>query len=332
MGTNSSKVLKRANGKALSEILSGDFRQACAALAQAAAAMTALASAIGKGSFVSATSSPALSPAPSPVTVRDAVNDFLMAKARAGRSDRYLAALRVSLGSFVFGRAHTALEAVTITDLETWLEAKNWAARTRAGYLSDVAVFYNWSIRRGLARENPAAAVELPAVDSCPPVIHTPGEVRSVLEFAREYDPNLCRLLAIRYFAGLRTSETDKIGPEAVLPGHIEVTAARAKTRRRRLVTIHPTLAAWLALGGSFGFGDRGHRWRAFARALGEARGVAMPHNVTRHSFVSYHLAEFGNAGKTALEAGHSEQMLFAHYRELVTPDAAREFWAIRPK
>jgi len=67
--------------------------------------------------------------------------------------------------------------------------------------------------------------------------------------------------------------------------------------------------------------------WRAAtARA-----GLDWPHNVMRHSFVSYHLAAFGNAGKTALEAGHSEQMLFAHYRELVTPEAAREFWAIRP-
>ena len=58
---------------------------------------------------------------------------------------------------------------------------------------------------------------------------------------------------------------------------------------------------------------------------------VAWEHNVTRHSFVSYHLAEFQNAGKTALESGHSEAMLFKHYRALVTPTAAAEFWAIRP-
>ena len=31
------------------------------------------------------------------------------------------------------------------------------------------------------------------------------------------------------------------------------------------------------------------------------------------------------------VEAGHSEQMLFAHYRELVTKEAAAEFWAIVP-
>jgi hypothetical protein len=59
--------------------------------------------------------------------------------------------------------------------------------------------------------------------------------------------------------------------------------------------------------------------------------GAPWPANVTRHSFVSYHLAAFENAGKTALEAGHSEAMLFAHYRAVVTETTALEFWALRP-
>jgi hypothetical protein len=67
------------------------------------------------------------------------------------------------------------------------------------------------------------------------------------------------------------------------------------------------------------------------AQAVKES-GVNWPQNVTRHSFVSYHLAQFQNAGKTALEAGHSEQMLFNHYRELVTSDEAAAFWAITPQ
>ena len=72
-------------------------------------------------------------------------------------------------------------------------------------------------------------------------------------------------------------------------------------------------------------------RMRKFTAAL-KAQNIDWPNNVTRHSFVSYHLAAGENAGKTALEAGHSEQMLFAHYRELVTPEEAKAFWAIVPK
>ena len=36
------------------------------------------------------------------------------------------------------------------------------------------------------------------------------------------------------------------------------------------------------------------------------AKGVPWPANAPRHSFCSYHLGRHENAGKTALEAGHS--------------------------
>ena len=78
--------------------------------------------------------------------------------------------------------------------------------------------------------------------------------------------------------------------------------------------------------------GNKSNVWRDFTAALKRATGVPWHHNVTRHSFVSYHLAKFQNAGKTALEAGHSEAMLFAHYREVVTRPAAKEFWGLFPQ
>ena len=65
-----------------------------------------------------------VSPA-STVTVMETVNEFLLAKARAQRSDRYLRQLRVSLGSFAKGRARAPL-AVEIEgdDLEVPIELK----------------------------------------------------------------------------------------------------------------------------------------------------------------------------------------------------------------
>ena len=57
---------------------------------------------------------------------------------------------------------------------------------------------------------------------------------------------------------------------------------------------------------------------------------VSAPHGA-RHSWCSYHLAQGQNAARTALEAGHDESVLFSHYRALVTPSAAREYWAIVP-
>ena len=71
---------------------------------------------------------------------------------------------------------------------------------------------------------------------------------------------------------------------------------------------------------------------RSASAAVVRAAGVEWPHNVTRHTWASYHLAQFGSAARTAIQAGHTETVLFRHYRELVTPEAAREFWSIRPE
>ena len=51
-----------------------------------------------------------------------------------------------------------------------------------------------------------------------------------------------------------------------------------------------------------------------------------------RHSFVSYRLAATGNAAQTALDSGHDQAVLFAHYREIVKPKDAERFFAIRPE
>ena len=58
---------------------------------------------------------------------------------------------------------------------------------------------------------------------------------------------------------------------------------------------------------------------------------VAWVKNGLRHSFCSYRLAQTSDAAKVALEAGNSPTMIFRHYRELVTPDQAQEWFSIRP-
>jgi integrase len=64
-----------------------------------------------------------------------------------------------------------------------------------------------------------------------------------------------------------------------------------------------------------------------------EAAGITeWPENALRHSFASYHLAQFKNAAATALELGHHDsRVTFAHYRELVKPKEAERYWHIRP-
>ena len=55
-------------------------------------------------------------------------------------------------------------------------------------------------------------------------------------------------VLAIQAFAGLRSAEVMRLDWQNVklARGHIEITAANAKTASRRIVPILPNLAAWL--------------------------------------------------------------------------------------
>lgn len=263
------------------------------------------------------------------VTFGSIVRDFLLARARAGRSDRYLRQLRSSLAWFVQGRSTVDARSITPGQLESWVEARGGAPRTRRGYLKDLRCLFEWCVRRQLLSINPAASTELPSGNSERKIeVHTPAEVSEVLTVAFRLNPNVGRHLAVRYFAGLRSAECHRLSEASILKenGFLEVTAAQAKTRSRRLVTLQPALLAFLELGGELVPMSPNR-----IREVVKASGVHWPHNVTRHSFVSYHLGHFGNAGKTAVEAGHSEAMLFRHYRALVTPSSAASFWALRP-
>ncbi len=272
---------------------------------------------------------PDAGPAGRPILLADAVNEFLLAKARAGRSDRYLRQAHVTLGAFARGREERPLASITAEEIELWLHSQKWRPRTKAGYLLDLRTCLNFALKRGHLAANPANAVDVPRYDPAPPGLHTPEQAAAVLRIAAR-DPDVRRSLAIRYFAGLRRSEASTIAEENLLEEFIEVPAANAKTRQRRLVTIQPNLRAWLALGGRLPLRQINNRIAAVVNQV-RAAGILWPANAPRHSFCSYHLAHFQNAARTALEAGHSEAMLFRHYRALVTPAAARAFWEIRP-
>ena len=149
-------------------------------------------------------------------------------------------------------------------------------------------------------------------------------------------NPDIIPALAIGLFAGLRQAEIERLDWNEVDLGRsfIEVTAEKAKTKKRRLVKIEPNLAAWLTpfvrKAGSVMPPNYRHKLEPTWKKAGLE---AWPDNGLRHSYASYHLAHFKDASRLALELGHgTTQMLFAHYRELVRPEDAERYWNIKPQ
>jgi len=88
-----------------------------------------------------------------------------------------------------------------------------------------------------------------------------------------------------------------------------------------------PNLRAWLELAPTKSGSVVPPNYRKLTDAVRLAAGLEeWPSNALRRSYASYHLARFQDAAALALEMGHSTTaILSAHYREVVTPDAAKD-------
>lgn len=266
----------------------------------------------------------------------EAAKECVQAKEQAGRSWQYVENLEVALKHFT-GSQGGAVSAVTSGDVETWLAKGNWSPQTKQTYLRRLDTFFAFAQARGWCVSNPTHAVEKLSVSAGRITVLSVADCRRLLTTCRKVDPALLPYFAIGLFAGIRPDELKRLQPHNVKDGWIEVEGAKSKTRRRRLVEIHPTLKAWLGVpGGKIGWMNWRRRWRAVREAVpvvgefGPLQPISWSSDVMRHSFCSYAYPIKG-AHWTSMHAGHSEQMLFTHYRELVTEAEAQAFWALTP-
>ena len=289
------------------------------------------------------------------VSVADAVAAVLKVKEGAGMSDLYLRDLKWRLGRLSQAFPDKRLSEISTDDIQGFLDGLGVGAVTRNTFRRDIRTLWGYAAKRNWARMEVAANTEAAKATQKKPDIFTPHQVAALL--STDQDDDLLAFHAIGLFAGLRVSEINRLSWDDVdlTGGFIHVSAANSKTRTRRLVPIQENLKAWLepiaktkgpiingtvnpktvrprSAGGTFGkTGEPGTFRRRHAAVIKAAGLTKWPVNVMRHSFVSYRLAETQDAGKTALESGHDQAILFAHYRELVKPQAAKLYWSISP-
>lgn len=264
----------------------------------------------------------------------------LAAVGMARRSVRYQASLRTFFAGLVrrWG-ADREVASLGVDELTEVLFSARAAGSvdTHRRYLNGLLA---GAVARGVITENPLGAVPVAAPDDeGDVVILSVAEAQGLWMACAAVDPGLLPWLGVALWAGLRPAELARVGwiDCRAGTGMLLVSGRKSKTRQRRLVTIEQPLRMALecregAVGALMPKNHR-RRWDAVRTAAGWAvrdgqAGKLWPRNAMRHSFVSYHLAFFQDAGRTALEAGHSQDMLFRHYRQLVTADDAAAWWA----
>jgi integrase len=275
-------------------------------------------------------------PAPRPTSrkVGDVAEDLLAAKLADGLSKRYLETLRSHLRRFA-AVVDTAIDSVSIGQIETWLRSQDVGPRARNNMRASVITLFRFARKQGyLARGTPTEADEVSRAKEIGGKIGvlTPAALETVLSKA----PDHVRLFVLfGAFTGMRSSEILRLDWADVNMQRRFITVApqKAKTATRRLVPIFPNLFSWLhryanATGTLFG----SRRDAANAIAFAKSCGVEWPNNALRHSYATYRLAITADAPRVALEMGNSPQKLITNYRELAGVEEAEGWFNISPE
>ncbi len=264
--------------------------------------------------------------------LQEAIDALIRTKAEAGRSPRHLRGLRWNLEKFAQAQgSDKSVHEVQRHDVESWLNTQPFSLKTRANYLRDLGILFNFAVARRWMAENPCAFIEKPSELDREVSVLKPEEASKLLAACPDaFLPGVC----LKLFAGLRTSELLSLDWSEVSASEIVVRGAKAKTRQRRIAAISENLAAWLQRqrkpsGRVAPFLQ--NAWHRSLEAIAESAGLTLPPNILRHSFGSYHFAQHRNENLTAVEMGNSPAMVFQHYRAVVTPEAAARFWSLAP-
>lgn len=262
-------------------------------------------------------------------------DEFLESRRATGLSAKYLVTAGWTLKHFLSTFRDKTLDGLNAGALDRWMESRSTLSnRSRNTCRVILVAFGNFLKKRGyLPTDRPTAfdGMSIWKDEVVPVTIYTPEEMQMMLAKTGEM---LLPYLAIGAFAGLRNAEIARLDWRHVHldRGFIECEAGMTKTRRRRLVPISENLWVWLepiacASGRVAPYRDVATAIDYFATKV----GVCWKRNALRHSYISYRLALVPDTARVALECGNSPNIIFSHYRELVTPDQAREWFEIMP-
>jgi integrase len=279
-------------------------------------------------------------------TVSEVLAEMLKAKRDEGLSERYLQDLESRGGKFV-AAFQCSVASVQMNKIKDWLQGLPVANRTRNNFRLAVQTLFSFAKSQKYLPSDWREFESIPVWKNKKEEVEifTPDEMATLLSVA---NGNLIPFLAIGAFAGLRSAEICRLNWSKVNleTSYITVDASIAKTNSRRLVPIPPNLNAWLKPYAKpqglvvelDNVSNAIHRLIEATRPTDPKNpksklkpDVEWRHNALRHSFCSYRLAQIKNAAEVALEAGNSPQMIFQHYRELVTPSDAEKWFSIFP-
>jgi integrase len=264
--------------------------------------------------------------------VPEAAAEMIEAKQQDGLSTVYIGQLKTAAGRFAKAFPGEIM-AISSGDIDRWLRKLGGSPVTRNSVHRCIKVLFSFAKARGYlpgAEQTAAEMLPLAKEGDVETEIFTPEQIRRILCACPEH---LLGYVALGAFAGLRVAEICRLNWSSVdLERRIVMLRAdQAKTASRRIIPISENLAAWLSHIDRSGPVTNGTKTGVEVSGIAKKLGIKWPHNALRHSYISYRIAEVKDAARVALEAGNSPEIIFKHYRELVTEQGAQEWFSLLP-
>lgn len=297
------------------------------------------------------------------VKIEDAYNKFLLQQEADGGSVRHLASLRSRVGRLSTDKGEELVATITAATFSDWLNGlratradktgEKLSLVTRDNLKKSCRTFFAYCVERGWTSANPVPIQKKKRTkghriaNRKPVEIMLPADVEKFLRMVETAAPKILPFWCFKFFAGIRDSEAAQLTWEMIdmKGGKIHLPAAITKTGDQRTVKIEPVLAHWLAahakdsgpvapasiVARRFAYNKVLKRLRKPLEKGGKPLVFTFPSNAARHSFGTFHLYHFRNAGETALQLGHKGDpaMLHEHYQNPAAEKHAAEFWTI---
>ena len=281
--------------------------------------------------------------------IAEAIKEFLLHKGvpekpqKGVKQTRHGRDLRLRLDKFSKAFVNGDTASVSTAGVQAWLDSLKDADGNRLSPQSVktsatvVHGFFGYCVARGMAHSNPVNGTDKIKVRNGDVTVFAPDDFSKLLNQAATMPNGTLAALVLGGFTGLRTAEILRLEWQDIKTAEklVVVSAGNSKTASRRTVPLCDAALAWLERYA----GMTGKIWPHSERhlhtnhsACAKLAGVKWQDNGLRHSAASYWFAGCNDAGRVAGYLGNSAAVIHRHYRALVTPAAALEWFGIMPQ
>lgn len=284
-------------------------------------------------------------------TLQEACDFVVSRKSQDGTSEKHIKGMRSIFKRVCEDLGRKEIHTLTREQIEEWqTDQDDVSLNTRISYARHLNIVFNEAVDRGWCLSNPVAKLKRSSKPNGDVTFWKPEILVKLLAATLKAEPELVAPLAIKAFAGLRTSELLRLTWDRVTFDKIHITAKTAKNRRNRGIPVQPVLAEWLKhakqaekvkpseANESNGtpkpvvpLSDNG--WFEAIQRICATAEIKAPPNVLRHSFATYRYHTTKSEAITAYEMGNTPQVVLDWYAAFAIEDHVIEnWWKITPK